>query len=97
MPFIAALWGALIPMMGTMAGRLLIALGVGYVTYKGMDVTATFLLDSIKSSLSAMPVEVLNFLGFCWIDKAIGMIFSSWTASIALKGIAGGITKLKIK
>lgn len=96
MPLIAALWGALIPIMSTLVGRVLLALGIGFVTYKGMDATVTFLLDTIKSSLSGMPSEVLQFLAFCWIDKAIGMIFSAWSAALALRTIASGITKMKI-
>lgn len=97
MPFIAALLGGLAMMMGSMVGRVLLALGIGYVTYKGLDVTATFLLDYIKTGFSTMPQEVLQFLAWTWIDKAIGMIFSAWAASIALSGLAGGLTKMKIK
>lgn len=97
MKFIIAAIGMLIPVMSTLVGRVLLALGIGYVTYKGMDVTASFLLNQIKDGLSQMPTEVIQFLAFCWIDKAIGMIFSAWMASIALKGLASGMTKLKIK
>lgn len=98
MPFIAsAIIGALATTMGSLVGRVLLALGIGFVTYKGVDTAAGFLLDQIKSGFSQMPVDVLNFLAWTWIDKAIGMIFSAWAASMALQGIAGAVTKMRIK
>jgi hypothetical protein len=36
--FLPALIGALAGAMATFAGRALIALGIGFVTYKGIDV-----------------------------------------------------------
>lgn len=84
-------------MMASLIGRALLALGIGYVTYSGVDVAATFLLNQVKDGLSQMPAEVIQFIAWTWLDKAIGMIFSAWAASMALSGIASGLTKMRIK
>jgi len=92
-----SLLGGLLSIAGSMVGRVLLALGIGFVTYKGVDVSTAFLVDQIKSNMAGLPIEILNFLAFCWVDKALGMIFSTWTACIAVSGLAGGLTKFKIK
>ena len=97
MPFLMSLLGGLLSIAGSMVGRVLLALGIGFVTYKGVDVSTAFLVDQIKSNMAGLPIEILNFLAFCWVDKALGMIFSTWTACIAVSGLAGGLTKFKIK
>lgn len=89
--------GMLLTVAGSLAGRVLVALGIGFVTYKGVDVTTTFLSDQVKANINGLPVDVINFLAFCWIDKGIGMIFSTWTACIAVSGLASGLTKMRIK
>ena len=97
MPLLMALLGGLLSIAGSFAGRVLLALGIGYVTYKGVDVSTDFLVNQIKSNMAGLPVEILDFLAFCWVDKGLGMIFSTWTACIAVSGLAGGLTKMKIK
>jgi hypothetical protein len=95
MPFIAALLGALLTAAGSLVGRILIALGMSYVTYKGFNTGVTWLLDQIKSNMSAMPSEVLSFLAWLWVDKAISLIFSAYSAALAIK-MAGGTSFTKI-
>jgi hypothetical protein len=81
-----------------MVGRVLIALGMSYVTYSGFDLGINWLLNQIKTDMSAMPSEVVSFLAWCWVDKAIGMIFSAYSAAMVVR-LAGGtsITKLVTK
>lgn len=83
--------------MGSLIGRALVALGVGYVTYKGVDVSSQFLTDQVKSNIGGLPSDIISFLAWCWVDKALGMVFSTWTSCLAVSGISGGITKFKIK
>lgn len=98
MPFVAALLGGLLSLAGSLVGRILIALGMSYVTYKGFDTGITWLLDQIKSNMSAMPSEVLSFLAWLWVDKAISLIFSAYSAALAIKTAGGtSFTKLVTK
>ena len=53
--FVPALMGALAAAMGSFIGRAIIALGIGFVTYKGIDLS----IDAIKSSV--MSAFVIAF------------------------------------
>lgn len=97
MPLLMALLGGLLSIAASMVGRVLLALGIGYVTYKGVGTTTDFLVSQIKTNMAGLPSEVLDFLAFCWVDKGLGMIFSTWTACTAVTGLASGLTKFKIK
>jgi hypothetical protein len=95
MAWIAALIGALLTVASSMVGRVLLALGMSYVTYKGFDVGITWLLDRIKENMSSMPADMVSFLGWLWVDKAISMVFSAYSVALALK-MAGGTSFTKI-
>lgn len=102
MPFIAmllsGLMGALAMSMASLVGRVLLALSIGFVTFTGMDVGVNWVLDNIKSSIGGMPAEILDFLAWVWIDKAITMVFSAFTVALAFQ-MAGGnsLTKMVVK
>lgn len=98
MPFLMPLLGGLLTIVGSVIGRVLLALGMGYVTFKGFDVAVGWLLAQIKSNMSALPAQVIQFLAFIWLDKAIGLVFSAYSAA-ALIRMAGStqITKLVTK
>lgn len=98
MSFLNALLGGLLTICGSLVGRVLLALGMGFVTFKGFDLTVSWLLTQIKSYMGSMPADVLSFLAWCWVDKAIGMVFSAYTAAVAVKVAGGtGITKIVTK
>ena len=93
-----SLIGLLATACGPLVGRVLLALGMGFVTYKGFDVSVSWLLAQVKANMAGMPADVLSFLGWLWLDKAIGMVFSAYTAATLVKLSASGtLTKLKIK
>ncbi|WP_293779254.1 DUF2523 family protein [uncultured Oxalicibacterium sp.] len=84
--------------MASLLGRLLVALGVSYVTYTGITVVSDWLFQNIIDSFGQMPLSVVNFLGWLWVDRALSMMFSAWTAAMALKvGAGGSITKMEFK
>lgn len=96
--FLAPLAGLLTSICGSLVGRALLALGMGFVTYKGADASVGWLLTQIKGSVAALDPRIVQFLGFLWVDKAISMIFASYTAALLIKTAGGNsITKLVTK
>lgn len=95
MPLIMALLGGLLTIVGSLTGRVLLALGLSYVTYSGFDLSIAWLLNQIKANFSSMPAEVVSFLGFLWVDKAIGVMFSAYSAAMVIK-LAGSTTVTKL-
>jgi len=98
MPFlVAALLGGLGQVLASYVGRVLLALGMTFVTYKGLNVATDSLVNMIKSSYSGLPSDALNLLSYLWIDRALSLIVSAFTSALAIKTSAGSITKLVIK
>jgi hypothetical protein len=97
MPLLVWFLGALVSVAGPIAGRVLLSLGISFVTYKGFDVAVGWLLEQVKTSFAGMPREVVGFLAYMWVDKAIGMVFAAYTAAIALKAVGGSMTKMVSK
>jgi hypothetical protein len=95
---IRALWGAFLMIAPSLVGRILLALGIGFVTYEGFNVGIDWLHSQIISNFASMDTDILSFLGWLWVDKAIGVLFSAYSAAIAVK-LAGGtsITKMIFK
>lgn len=98
MGYVLSFLGILATGMPALVGRVLLALGMGYVTYTGFDTSITWLLDQIKTNMASMPGEIVSFLAWLWVDKAIAMIFAAYSAALAVK-MAGGskLTKLITK
>lgn len=96
--FLAPLAGVLTSVTGSVVGRALLALGISFVTFKGADTSVTWLLDQIKGNISALDPRIVQFLAWLWVDKAITMIFSAYTAATVIR-MAGGssITKMVTK
>lgn len=98
MPFlIASLWGGLASVLGSLVGRVLLALGLSYVTYKGLNVGTDFIVASMKSSFGSLSGEIGSFVQWLWIDKALSMIVSTFAAALAIRTSSGAITKMVIK
>jgi hypothetical protein len=98
MPFLMPLLGGLLTICGSLVGRVLLALGIGYVTYTGFDLSISWLLNQIKSNISAMPSQIVSFLAWLWVDKAISIIFSAYSAAVLIKlGTSTKLTKMVVK
>lgn len=98
MPLLMSLLGGLLTIAGSMVGRILLALGMGYVSYSGFDILVGWLLNQIKADIGSMPSDVVQFLAYLWVDRAISMVFGAYSAAIVVK-LAGStkITKLVTK
>jgi hypothetical protein len=96
--FVAALLGGLVSAAGSIVGRVLIALSIGYVSYTGLD----FLMDGIRSQLltsfADIPAQGLTLAKALRIDSIINVWLSAFAAKLTLSGIASGkLTKMVVK
>jgi len=95
MPLLLSIGGLLLQLVGSVIGRALIALGMSYVTFRGLNVGIDWLLAEIKSNISAMPAQAIQFLAYLWVDKAIAMMFSAYAAAAVIK-MAGGTSMTRL-
>lgn len=95
--FLPALIGALAAAMGTLAGRVMIALGFGFVTYKGIDVGIESLKQTAMSGINGLPAEALGLVGYLWLDKALTVIFSAIATALAMRAVGGSVKRMVAK
>lgn len=81
MPIIALFAGASI---ANIVVRALLGIGVGLVTYTGLNVVLGMATDAIKQNMTGLPAAAMQILGLGGIDFAINMILSAYAVRIAL-------------
>lgn len=89
----AAAIGGLISVTGTLVGRVLVALGVGVVTYTGVQAGIDSLLANLDSAIAGVPADILGLLGFMRVGEALNIIISAMSARMLLNGLTGDTIK----
>lgn len=96
--FLASLLGGLINIAGTLAGRVLLSLGISVLTYSGLTVTLGWLKTGALANLSGMPSTVLGIMALLKVGECISMVFSAILVRQTLNGLsAGGTLKKWVK
>lgn len=96
--FIAALLGGLVSAAGSLVGRVLIALSIGYVSYTGLDLILSAIESQIHASFTGFPALALSVLALLKVDVCINIALSACAARLVLAGITSGkLTKMVIK
>lgn len=93
----AALLGGLINIAGTIAGQVLIALGIGVVTYTGMDASMEFLKNGFVTAATGLPAEVVGMLSLMKVGSCVSMVLSAITIKMTLAGLTSGTMKAWVK
>lgn len=91
--FIAAIGGMLINLVGTLVGRVLIALGIAVVTYTGISFTLDALKGQAIASFSALPPQVFAMLGVLKVGQCISIVTSAVAARMVINGLSGDTVK----
>lgn len=89
----AAAIGGLISVTGTIVGRVLVALGVGVVTYTGVQAGIDSILANLDSAIAGVPADILGLLGFMKVGEALNIIISAMSARMLLNGLTGDTIK----
>ena len=88
---VASILGGLAQAAGSLVGRVLIALGLGFASYMGFNALIGQITGQINDLISSFGASVLaEWAGFFQIDKHFSMILSAITAKIALNGMQDG-------
>jgi hypothetical protein len=96
--FIGLLWGALLQLVGSLVGRVLLAIGVGFVAYTGITSGLSYLSNLVQSNVGSAGVLVVQALGLIQFDIVVGILFGAVTAKFVLNGLSGGsIKKMSLK
>lgn len=91
--FVAAIGGMLINIVGTLVGRVLIALGISVVTYTGITVTLDALKAQAIGAFGGLPPEVFGLLGILKVGQCISIVTSAIAAKLVIDGLTGDTMK----
>lgn len=98
MPYLVSLiWGALALTIRSLVGRVILALGISYVTYQGVDTLISSLRTAAFSVLSGVDPTILGLVGLARIGESISVVVSAVAAKYALQGLSGSLTKMGVK
>lgn len=69
---------------GPLAKRVLSALGIGVVSFVGVDVAVSGMLDAARSSWAGLPGDVAAYVAYAGGNHAMAIIAGAITARVAL-------------
>ncbi len=86
MPFLIPIFTAFALVLVPFAVRILKGFGIGIVTYTGINLVLTELVEFAQDSLNGLPADILGIVGLMNLDVALNMIVSAVLAKTVLDG-----------
>lgn len=75
---------------GTLVGRVLLALGIQFVTYKGMNIVFDGFKALVLENIGGLPGDMSIMVSAVGIIQAINIVWGAIAARIAISGIRDG-------
>lgn len=89
----------LIPLFGFIISsalvKILLALGIGFFTYTGLEALIAQLLDLFTSNMNGIPVSVMQLMNLAGFSQAFSILSAALLARAAIqsmKAFVGAIT-----
>lgn len=89
----SVIWGAFLNIIGSVVGRALVALGLGVVTFAGMNASLDWMRDQAVSSILQLDPQVVQLLGVLKVGTFISIISSAVAVRLLLNGVQSGTFK----
>jgi hypothetical protein len=88
-------WASLLMMIGPLVYKVVVSLGVGWVTFSGMNFLVDQLLTLAQSEMSNLDPVMFQIVGLLRLDDAIALLTSAMSIKFTLMGMGAGgrITK----
>lgn len=83
-----AVAGWLLALAWPLAKRVLVALGIGAITYGGLSLIGNQIQSHVVSAWGAMPASALQIATLSGFSEAVGITLGAFTARIALVAAA---------
>ena len=94
------IWRLLSYITPYIVGWVLAALGMGFITYLGMDAVVDYAIDAVRVSWSGIPATALDLLRMTGVIKAFNIFVGGVTAGLTVKFSfwnAGRVRKFVLK
>lgn len=67
-----------------LVAEVMLALGIGFVTYTGFSAGLTVVKGLIESNMSSLPADMYNIVLLSGVLQGMGIILSAITARVAI-------------
>lgn len=91
--FVAWIGTMLLNIAGSVALQILTSLGIGVVTYTGVNASLDWLKGEISSSAGGLPAEVLGMMATMKVGSALSVVFSAMVARQVINGMTSDAVK----
>jgi len=79
------MWAALIPLLLDWAFRLLVALGVTFASYEGLELLFDYFWQEVINSLGQTPQDFLGLFNLAGGGEAMNILVGAYTFVIGMK------------
>ncbi len=79
--WLAGILGASIP---AILGRIMVAIGIGFLTVSGMDVLVGWIETQARSSMGQLPNDVIAYAGLMKLDIAMSIMLSGMVVKVGI-------------
>lgn len=91
--FVAALLGGLLSITSSLVGRVMVALGIGAVTYTGLTSALDYAKAQALGALTSAPAQLVQLMGYLGVGEFISIVTSALAARLILNGLNSGAVK----
>jgi hypothetical protein len=85
--------GGLIQAAGTLVGRVLVSLGIGYASFTGIDAGIEWAKTFLVGKLGALPPVAVGIASTMQVGTCISILTSAVLARLVLAGLQNGTLK----
>lgn len=91
------LLGGLVNIAATVAGRMLLGLGIGVITYTGLSFTLGWLKAMAVAQIGMVGAQWMGILATLQVGACISMVFSAMAVRMIVQGMSGDSFKRFVK
>lgn len=93
MPILLSIVGFLIPFAGSFVGRIILALGFGFVEFVGISTLVNYVIQLVNQSLANFAGSgigtMIQWAGFMQVDVHFSILLSAIGVKVALNSLGG--------
>lgn len=95
---IPAIAGGLLSVASSLVGRIIIALGMGLVSYTGVNAALSYFQNTFNSAMGSAGATLAGICGVLQLDTCFAIFTAAALAKLAIAGATSGtIKKLAFK
>lgn len=95
MPILLSIVGALIPFAASFVGRIILALGFGFVEFQGINTLITYVTTEVNTAMGGLGGygEIAAWAGLFKIDVHVSILLSAVGVKVLLNSLGGGTVR----